>query len=78
MHRGTLQPCPFCQLEARLPELHDYRLAAIAHYVETIPTACHSGELQGRCHVIADELRDSRGNPKQFRPTRLLAGHDEP
>jgi len=59
VHRGTLEPCPFCQLEARLPELHDYRLAAIAHYVETIPDRVPlSGELQGRCLVLAGELRD--------------------
>ena len=36
-HRRTSLPCAFCQLEARLPLLHDYRLAAIARYVKTNP-----------------------------------------
>jgi hypothetical protein len=59
VHRGADLPCAFCQLEARLPELHDHRLAAIARYVETIPDRVPlSGELQGRCLVLAGELRD--------------------
>jgi hypothetical protein len=53
-------PCALCELEARLPDLHDHRrLAAIARYVETLPDRLPlSGELQGRCLVLAGELRD--------------------
>lgn len=58
-HRGAELPCFLCQLEARLPELHDHRLAAIARYVESIPDRVPlSGELQGRCLVLAGELRE--------------------
>ncbi len=61
-HRGADLPCALCQLEARLPALHDYRLGAIARYVETIPDRVPlSGELQGRCLVLAGELRDLAG-----------------
>lgn len=61
-HRGADLPCAPCQLEARLPELHDYRLAAIATYVESIPERVPlSGELQGRCNHLAAELRDLAG-----------------
>jgi hypothetical protein len=62
LHRGSPMPCTLCQLEARLPELHDHRLRAIARYVESIPDrVALSGKLQGRCLVIAGELKELAG-----------------
>lgn len=57
-HPKQPDPCVFCELEGRLPNLNGTQLPAMARYIEELPDRLAlSGELQGLCLDLAGQIR---------------------